>query len=109
MLSQGLKILFSRFKTKEPLQEYTKICLYIAVMDDEIGRNELEGNFIGDDEIKFPPRRESLQYRYHMFLEMFKEYSLEELEAEILVYEERLESSKIYLEQKGDVLSVELN
>lgn len=38
--------------------------LYMALLDDEICRNELEGNIIGGEEIRFPPKAESLHYRY---------------------------------------------
>ena len=48
-----------------PLEEYTRYALYMAVMDDEICRNELEGNWIDGKEITFPPKMESLQQRYH--------------------------------------------
>ena len=53
-----------------PLKEFTRYALYMAVLDDEICRNELEGNRIGDKVITFPPRAESLQERYHLFLQM---------------------------------------
>ena len=39
-----------------PLKEYTRRALYMALLDDEICRNELEGNIIGGEEIRFPPR-----------------------------------------------------
>ena len=39
-----------------PLKEFTRYALYMAVMDDEICRNELEGNQIGDEVIIFPPK-----------------------------------------------------
>lgn len=76
------------------LKKYTKICLYLAVMDDEICRNELEGNYIGNKKIVFPSRRESLQYRYHLALERYKRLSLKELEDEMSKLEKRLEESK---------------
>lgn len=53
-----------------PLKEFTRYALYMAVLDDEICRNELEGNQIGDEVITFPPKEETLQYRYHLFLQM---------------------------------------
>ena len=59
-----------------PLKEFTRCALYMAVMDDEICRNELEGNRIGDEVITFPPKEESLQYRYHLFLQMNRACSL---------------------------------
>lgn len=37
-----------RWMFRMPLKEFTRYALYMAVMDDEICRNELEGNQIGD-------------------------------------------------------------
>lgn len=45
-----------RWMIRMPLKEFTRYALYMAVMDDEICRNELEGNQIGDAVITFPPR-----------------------------------------------------
>lgn len=53
-----------------PLREFTRCALYMAVMDDEICRNELEGNQIGGGIVMFPPKAETLQERYHLFLQM---------------------------------------
>ena len=46
---------------KMPLKKYTEACLYLAVMDDEISRNELEGSIINGKRIIFPPKKETLQ------------------------------------------------
>lgn len=57
--------------TSQKIQQFLKVCidefpvsiaplvifLYMAVMDDEICRNELEGNRIGDQVISFAPGR----------------------------------------------------
>lgn len=51
-----------------PLKAFTRYAVYMAVLDDEICRNELEGNQIGDAVITFPPKEEALQERYHLFL-----------------------------------------
>ena len=40
-----------RWMIRMPLKEFTRYALYMAVMDDEICRNELEGNQIGDEVI----------------------------------------------------------
>lgn len=101
-------ILCKKLLPKVNIKKYTQICLYIAVMDDEIARNELDGNFIGEKEIKFPPKIESLQYRYHMFLKLYKEYTIEELENEILIHEERLEESKQFIGMEKQRIDVEL-
>ena len=50
-----------------PLKEFTRYALYMAVMDDEICRNELEGNQVGDEVITFPPKPDTLLKRYHFF------------------------------------------
>lgn len=79
---------------KMPLKKYTQACLYIAVMDDEISRNELEGSIINGKRIIFPSKRETLQHRYHMFLNLYKNFSAEKMEEEIRVFEARLLKSK---------------
>lgn len=90
-------------------KEYTKICLYLAVMDDEICRNELEGNFVDGKEIVFPPKSDSLQYRYHLFLQTYKSLKLDELEQEVRVFEKRLKDSKRYISEEKIELEVELD
>ena len=52
---------YRRWMIRMSLREFTRCALYMAVMDDEICRNELEGNQIGDAVITFPPKAESLQ------------------------------------------------
>jgi len=89
-------------------KKYSKICLYLAVMDDEICRNELEGNYVENKRIVFPPRRDSLQYRYHLFLETYKRLSLQQLEEEISKFEKRLEESREYINEGNVELQVEL-
>ena len=89
-----------------PLEEYTRYALYMAVMDDEICRNELEGNLIDGEEITFPPKMESLQQRYHMFLRWNRRKSREDIQAEIARMEERLEESRQYLGQPKEELTV---
>lgn len=89
-----------------PLEEYTRYALYMAVMDDEICRNELEGNWIDGEEITFPPKMESLQQRYHMFLRWNRRKSREDIQAEIARMEERLEESRQYLGQPKEELTV---
>ena len=89
-----------------PLEEYTRYALYMAVMDDEICRNELEGNWIDGKEITFPPKMESLQQRYHMFLRWNRRKSREDIQAEVARMEERLEESRQYLGQPKEELTV---
>lgn len=92
-----------------PLKEFTRYALYMAVMDDEICRNELEGNQIGDTVIAFPPREESLQERYHLFLEMNRTKSRQQLQAEIAEMEQRLRQSQQYIGQPKGQLEVEIS
>ncbi len=90
-----------------PLKEFTRYALYMAVMDDEICRNELEGNQIGDMVIEFPPKEESLQERYHLFLERNRTKSRQQLQSEITEMEQRLQASRQYLGQPKEHLEVE--
>ena len=90
-----------------PLKEFTRYALYMAVLDDEICRNELEGNRIGDKVITFPPRAESLQERYHLFLQMNRRKSRRQLQAEIADMELRLKESRQYIGQPGIQLDAE--
>lgn len=83
---------------KMPLKEYRKYALYMAVLDDEISRNELEA--IANKEIKFDEKIETLSYKYDLFLEMNRKKSKEELEDEIKIMQLRLEDSKQYLKQE---------
>ena len=91
-----------------PLKEYTRYALYMATLDDEICRNELEGNTIQGETIVFPPKDESLQYRYHLFLEMNRKKSRKAIQVEIKQLEQRLEESKQYLNEPKIDLEVDL-
>lgn len=95
-----------RFLPKMPIKKYTKACLYLAVMDDEICRNELEGSTIGGKEIEFPSKQESLHYRYRLFLSQYKQYSSKRLETEISAFEQRLEEAKQYIGQPKEDLDL---
>ena len=90
-----------------PLKEFTRYALYMAVLDDEICRNELEGNQIGDQVITFAPRAETLQERYHLFLEMNRTKSRRQLQQEIADMEKRLRESRQYIGQPKERLEVE--
>lgn len=98
LLTVGGSILYTHLP-KMPLKSYTAACLYLAVMDDEIARNELEGNRVDGETIVFPPKMESLQYRYRLFLEMNRKLSTAEMDAEIQKFETRLEESKQHIGQ----------
>lgn len=79
---------------KTDVEDLKEACIYMAVMDDEISRNELGGSIIDGEELELMPRRESLKYRYDLFDEMYSEYSKFKLEREIKKMEKHLEKSK---------------
>lgn len=92
-----------------PLKEFTRYALYMAVMDDEICRNELEGNQLGDEVITFPPKAETLQERYHLFLQMNRAKSRRQIQEEITGMEQRLQESRQYVGQPKEQLEVEFS
>ena len=67
-----------------PLKEYTA-ALYMAVLDDEISRRELA------EVVVFPSKKESLQYKYHLFLELNRKISRKKIEREIHQLESHLD------------------
>ena len=96
-----------RWMIRMPLKAFTRYALYMAVLDDEISRNELEGNQIGDAVITFPPKADTLQARYHLFLEMNRTKSRRQLQAEIADMEQRLQESRQYTGQPKEQLEIE--
>lgn len=86
-----------RWMIRMPLKEFTRYALYMAVMDDEICRNELEGNQIGDEIITFPPKVETLQERYHLFLQINRAKSRRQIQEKIMEMEQRLRESRQYI------------
>ena len=95
-----------RWMIRIPLKEFTRYALYMAVMDDEICRNEVVGNKIRDAVITFPPKSETLQQRYHLFLQMNRAKSRQQLQKEIAEMEQRLQESRQYIGQPGEKLEV---
>lgn len=91
-----------RWMFRMPLKEFTRYALYMAVLDDEICRNELEGNRIGDTVIRFGPKEETLQDRYHIFLQMNRKKSRRQLQAEIAEMEKRLQASRQYISRTNN-------
>ena len=75
-----------RWNYRMPLKEYTANALYMAVLDDEICRRELA------DLTEFPSKKETLQYKYHLFLELNRRKSRKEIQQEISKLEYRLNS-----------------
>ena len=111
-LTGGLAVAVSaacwRWMIRMPLREFTRCALYMAVIDDEICRNELEGNQIGDEVITFPPKEETLQDRYHLFLQMNRTKSRRQLRREIADMEQRLRESRQHISQPREQLEVEI-
>ena len=97
-----------RWMIRMPLKEFTQYALYMAVMDDEICRNELEGNQMGDESITFPPKAETLQERYHLFLQMNRAKSRQQIQEEIVEMEQRLQESRQYIGQSKEQLEVDI-
>lgn len=95
-----------RWMIRMPLKEFTRYALYMAVMDDEICRNELEGNQIGNVVITFPPKAETLQERYHLFLQTNRAKSRRQIREEIVEMEQRLQESRQYIGQPKEQLEV---
>lgn len=95
-----------RWMFRMPLKEFTRYALYMAVMDDEICRNELEGNQIGNVVITFPPKAETLQERYHLFLQTNRAKSRRQIREEIVEMEQRLQESRQYIGQPKERLEV---
>lgn len=89
----GTSAVFYKRNVRMPLKEYTRFALQMAVLDDEICRNELEGNRIGGEAIVFPPKTDSVPYRYHLFLNMNRKKSRRCLQSEMAAMEKRLEES----------------
>ena len=75
---------------KKVRSQYQQTCFYMAALDDEICRRELDGTVIGEKMISFPPRRETLYHRYEVFREMYRDLSPKELEAQVSALEKRL-------------------
>lgn len=95
-----------RWMVRMRLKEFTRYALYMAVMDDEICRNELEGNQIGDGVITFPHKAETLQDRYHLFLQMNRAKSRRQIQEEIVEMERRLRESRQYIGQPKEHLEI---
>lgn len=89
-------VLCFRRSIRMPLKEYTRYALFMAVLDDEICRNELQGRRFGGRTVLFPPKSESLQYRYHLFLQMNRKKSRARLQMETDQLEQRLNESRAY-------------
>lgn len=98
-----------RWRIRMPLKVFTRYALYMAVLDDEICRNELEGHQIGGTVIQFGPKEETLQERYHIFLQRNRKKSRRQLQAEISDMEQRLQESRQYIGQPRGRLEVELS
>lgn len=102
-------IVWKRWAFRMPFKEFTRYALYMAVMDDEICRNELEGNDLGGVRIEFPDKMDSLQMRYHRFLQMNQKKSRQQILDEIAAMEQRLQDSRQYIGQPSVNLSAAIS
>lgn len=100
-------IIKNKYMPKVPLKEYKELCLELAVIDDEICRNELEGNTVHGEEITFGSKGETVQYRYELFLEMYKDYTKEMLDEEREALYIRLAESKQYVGMEKQELELD--
>lgn len=95
----GTSLVFIIKKYVSYANEYDKTCLYMAALDDEIARMELDGSVINGRKIKFPPRQETLYYKFTMFKEINKHLNPAEMKKKIELLEARYEKSKKEKEQ----------
>ena len=102
-------VVWKRWAFRMPFKEFTRYALYMAVMDDEICRNELEGNGLGGVRIEFPDKMDSLQMRYHLFLQMNQKKSRQQILDEIAAMEQRLQDSRQYIGQPSVNLSAAIS
>lgn len=102
-------VVWKRWAFRMPFKEFTRYALYMAVMDDEICRNELEGNDLGGVRIEFPDKMDSLQMRYHLFLQMNQKKSRQQILDEIAAMEQRLQDSRQYIGQPSVNLSASIS
>lgn len=102
-------IVWKRWAFRMPFKEFTRYALYMAVMGDEICRNELEGNDLGGVRIEFPDKMDSLQMRYHLFLQMNQKKSRQQILDEIAAMEQRLQDSRQYIGQPSVNLSAAIS
>ena len=102
-------IVWKRRTFRMPFKEFTRYALYMAVMVDEICRNELEGNDLGGVRIEFPDKMDSLQMRYHLFLQMNQKKSRQQILDEIAAMEQRLQDSRQYIGQPSVNLSASIS
>ena len=73
-----------------PLREYTRCALYMATLDDDICRREWDRLGKTSAAVAFPEKAESLQYRYHLYLQMNRGKTRRQLQQEIADMEQRL-------------------
>ena len=84
-----------KIKAKSDEENFEKDCMYMAYMDDEVGRREWNGKTINGDVIKFPPKRESFYYRYQLFKEMFSGVPASQREKELRKLEQKYFEYKV--------------
>ena len=86
----GILLCVLGYKNRRWGEEYHKRCLYLAVLDDLVCRRRLKGMEIGGRKVLFPQKKESLWFRYQLFLESSRFLTNEEFEREIRVRQQEL-------------------
>lgn len=93
---------------KKKKREIEKWALFFAVMDDEICRNELEGNFVNGRPIVFGEKKDSLYDRYQYFLELLQHKSKAWCQREEKRLKKRLATSRQYAKKPKETLQLVL-
>lgn len=102
LIATGLTALYRQVHgPRMPKPEYQKRIGRMAAIDDRICRNRLEGNTFEGKPIVFPPREESIKYRYRLFYSMYRKCTREQLDAEFEKLKESLEESKAYVDEES--------
>lgn len=82
-LLSGIFLCILGIVTRRWGEDYHKRCLYLALLDDMVCRRRLKGMELDGRDVAFPPKKESLWFRYQLFLERNRSLSDEEFAREI--------------------------
>jgi len=79
---------------------FKTLCLQMAELDHQIVFNELDGIKVDGKRVKIKPKNIDIDYRYNLFIEMYKDYSEKALKNEIRKLKLRLKRSEKYKKSK---------
>ena len=82
-LLSGIFLCILGIATRRWGEDYHQRCLYLALLDDMVCRRRLKGTEVNGRTVVFPSKKESLWFRYQLFLERNRSLSDEEFEQEI--------------------------